>query len=228
MRYLRNALAALCAGAIVPAIAVASAGATTAPRTTAAVADATIIQGLPKTSVDVYVNGTEIVQDFRFKGVVGPLPLLPGSYHLAIRLHGSKPGSKPLLSETGYLVAVENVTIVVDLTPADVPALTNFTNPDPTLAKGRGELIVRNVAADPGLNVYAFGLRIFRHLTGPSGGRIRLPAEWVKLRMTLVGSPTTVIGPVWSHVRSQAVTIVYAVGSAATDTLSSVQQSYSS
>ena len=228
MRYLRNALAAVCAAAIAPAIAVAGAGATTAPRSTPAVADATIIQGLPKTSVDVYVNGADILQDFRFKGVVGPLPLLPGRYHLAIRLHGSKPGSKPLLSETRYLVPGENVTIVIDLTPGNVPALTNFANPDATLAKGRGELIVRNVAADEGLSVYAFGLRIFRHLASPSGGRIRLPAEWVRLRMTPVDSRTTVVGPVWAHVRSQAVTIVYAIGSVATDTLSSVQQTYSS
>ena len=75
MKYLRNAVVAVCAAAMVPAFATATAGATTAPKTVPVVADATIIQGLPKTSVDVYVNGTDIVQDFRFKGVVGPIPL---------------------------------------------------------------------------------------------------------------------------------------------------------
>jgi hypothetical protein len=227
MKYLRNAVVAVCAAAMVPAFATATAGATTAPKTVPVVADATIIQGLPKTSVDVYVNGTDIVQDFRFKGVVGPIPLLPGSYHVAIRLHGAKPGSPPLLSETGVLVGGENVTIVADLTPTSVPALTNFTNPNPVLAKGRSMLIVRNVAADAGLNVYVSGLRIFRDLLSPGGGRIRLPAEWVKIRMTLAGSPTTVIGPLWHRLRSQSVTILYAIGSAATNTLTSVQQSYS-
>ena len=125
------------------------------------------------------------------------------------------------------LVGGENVTIVADLTPTSVPALTNFTNPNPVLAKGRSMLIVRNVAADAGLNVYVSGLRIFRDLLSPGGGRIRLPAEWVKIRMTLAGSPPTVIGPLWHRLRSQSVTILYAIGSAATNTLTSVQQSYS-
>ena len=226
MRYIRNALAAACVAALVPAFAATTAGATAAPRSGSTVADATIIQGLPKTSVDVYVNGTEIVQDFRFKGVVGPLPLLPGKYHIAIRLHGAKQGSPPLLSRTGWLVAGENVTLVADLDPAGAPALTFFCNPDPTLAKGRAMLIVRNVAADNGLNVYAYGLRIFRDLASPAGGRIRLPSEWVRIRMTLFGSSATAVGPTRFHLSSQTVTIDYAIGSAAGGTLTSVQQSY--
>ncbi|HLN06324.1 MAG TPA: hypothetical protein VK217_08605, partial [Acidimicrobiales bacterium] len=146
---------------------------------------------------------------------------------VAIRLHGSKPGSKPLLSGTGVLVAGENITIVADLTATGNPDLTAFWNPNPELASGRAELIVRNVAEDAGLNVYAGGLRIFRDLTNPNGGNIRLPSEWVNVRMTPFGSDTTVIGPVAVHLRDQTVTIVYAIGSAATDTLTSVQQTYS-
>ena len=72
-------------------------------RTTPSVAELSVIQGLPQTSVDVYLNGTEIVQDFRYKGVVGPLPLAPGKYHVAIRLHGAARGTTPLLSGTGWL-----------------------------------------------------------------------------------------------------------------------------
>jgi uncharacterized protein DUF4397 len=227
MGYLRNSLGAVCAAAIITALATASASATIAPRTVPVGADATLIQGLPKTSVNVWVNGTDIIQDFRFKGVVGPLPLLPGSYHVVIRLHGAKAATPPLLSETVVLAAGENITMVAGLTPAAVPALTNFTNPDPALVAGRTDLLVRNVAADPGLNVYASGLFIFGNLTNPNESHIRLPEQWVKIRMTIAGSPATVIGPLWRHLRSQTVTIIYAVGSAATKTLSSVQQTYS-
>jgi len=231
MKYLRTALAALCAASLVTVLAATTAGAATVTRAvpaTPTVAEASIVQGLPKTSVDVYLNGTEIVQDFRFKGVVGPLPLLPGRYHIAIRLHGAAHGTKPLLSGTGWLAAGANTTIVIDLDSAGNPALTRFWNPDPTLAKGRAELIVRNVAEDNGLNVYADGLRIFRDLTNPHGARITLPAEWVRIHMTDFGSPVTVIGPFGVHLRSQTVTVVYAVGSPATSTLSWVEQSYNS
>lgn len=231
MRHLRMALAAFCGATLVTAFAATSAGAATAThtvRTTPTVAEVSIIQALPLTSVDVYLNGTEIVQDFRFKGVVGPLPLAPGHFHIAIRLHGAKHSSKPLLAGGGTLVAGENITIVADLDSSGNPALSRFWNPQPNLDKGRAELVVRNVADDAGLTVYADGLRIFRDLQNPHGNSIRLPSEWIKLRMKDYGSTTTIIGPVGVHLASQTVTVVYAVGSPATSTLSVVEQSYSS
>jgi hypothetical protein len=231
MKYLRIALAAACSATLATVLSVTSAGAATpqqAPRTTPTVAEASLIQGLPQTSVDVYLNGTEIVQDFRFKGVIGPLPLVPGKYHLALRLHGQPRSVKPFLSGGGMLKAGQNLTIVADLTSAGVPALTKFWNPNPTLPKGRGaELIVRNVADDPGFNVFVDGLRIVRDLQNPHGGSIRLPAEWVKVSMRNVVTHTLAIGPVGVHLRAQTVTVVYAIGNPATSTLTTVEQSYS-
>lgn len=228
MRYLRNTLAAVSAAALVSALGAASAGASPATSTPPTVAEATIVQGLPMTSVDVYVNGTDVLQDFRFKGVVGPLPLAPGRYHIAIRLHGASPGSPPLLKRTGFLVAGENVSIVADLDQAGNPALTVFENPTRDLARGRAELVVRNVADDSGLVVYANGLRIFRELRSPDGRRIILPSQWARIRMDLPGTHTVVVGPVPVHLASQTVTIVYAIGSLSNGTLTSVQESYSS
>jgi len=230
MRYLRTVLTALCAATLLTVLAAADAGAATVTRdlrTVPTVAEASLIQGLPKTSVDVYLNGTEIVQDFRFKGIVGPLPLVPGKYHIAIRLHGAARSSKPLLSGTGLLVAGENVTIVADLSSSGNPALTRFCNPSPALGAGEADLVVRNVADDAGLNVYANGLRIFRDLTNPRSASIRLPAEWVTIHMTDVGSHVTVIGPFTVHLETETVTVVYAVGNPATSTLTWVEQTFS-
>ena len=119
------------------------------------------------------------------------------------------------------------MTIVAGLDPTGKPALNRFWNPNVELAKGRSELVVRNVADDAGLTVYADGLRIFRDLTNPHGNNIRLPAEWVKIRMDDAGTTTTVIGPMPVHLHSQTVTVIYAVGNPATSTLSTVQQSFS-
>ncbi|MGC9962561.1 MAG: DUF4397 domain-containing protein [Acidimicrobiales bacterium] len=230
MKFLRIALAAFCGATLVSVLAATSAGAATTHatvRTAPTVAEATLIQGLPQTSVDVYLNGTEIVQNFRFKGVVGPLPLVPGRYHLAIRLHGTKRDTKPLLEGTGWLKAGDDVTIVAELDSAGNPALARFWNPRPEIAKGRSELVVRNVADDAGLTVYADGLRIFRNLTNPNSAAIRLPSEWVKVTMDDYGTTTTVIGPLAVHLVSQTVTIIYVLGNPATHTLTTLRESYS-
>ncbi|HXY43828.1 MAG TPA: DUF4397 domain-containing protein [Acidimicrobiales bacterium] len=229
MKYLRIALAALCAATLAVVLAATNAGAATAigkGRTVPAVAEASIIQGLPKTAVDVYLNGTEVVQDFRYKGVVGPVPLAPGKYHIAIRLHGALRSSKPLLEGTGTLVAGENITIVTYLTTTGNPALTRFWNPNPTLDPDRADLIVRNVADDAGFDVYADGLCIFSDLLNPTGGGIRLPQQWITMHLTDFGSTAPVLGPFGVHLVNQTVTIVYAVGNPATSTLSWVEQNY--
>jgi len=228
MRFLRITLAAACAAAVLTLLATANAGAATPPRASwprVVPAEASFVQGLPNTAVDVYLNGTEVVQDLGFTGVVGPLPLLPGHYHIAVRVHGTPQSTPPLLKGNIWLRRGDNVTIVADLDSAGNPALTKFWNPVAALAKGRAELVVRNVAEDPGFNVYASGLRIFRDLTNPNGGRIRLPSEWIRLRMTDFGSKINVIGPFPLRLHSQTVTIVYAIGSPTT--LTTVEQTYS-
>ncbi len=226
MRYLRIALAALCGATLVTVLAATTAGAATAPRThrTPALARVSLVQGLPDTSVDVYLNGVEIVQDFRFKGVVGPLPLVPGHFHIALRLHGSPRDTKPFLSESGKLVAGGNRTIVANLTTAGNPTLTNFWNPWPSLMKGRAELVVRNAGDDPGLTVYADGLRIFRNMTDPSSAAIRLPSEFVRITMKDYGTSTIVVGPVGMYLGSKTVTVLYVIGSQSTGTLTTARQ----
>lgn len=226
MRYLRIALATACAATLVTVLAATTAGAATAPRThrTPAFARVSLVQGLPDTSVDVYLNGVEVVQAFRFHGVVGPLPLVPGHFHLALRLHGSARDTKPFLSESGKLVAGENRTIVANLTTAGNPTLTNFWNPQPTLMKGRSELVVRNVGDDPGLTVYADGLRIFRNMTDPSSASIRLPSESVKISIKDYGTSTWVIGPLNIYLGSKTVTVLYVIGNQSTSTLSTARQ----
>ncbi|MGA8681535.1 MAG: DUF4397 domain-containing protein [Acidimicrobiales bacterium] len=229
MRYLRIALAALCGATLAVVLAATTAGAATTTgkvRTVPPVAEASIIQGLPKTAVDVYLNGTEVIQDFRYKGVVGPVPLAPGKYHIAIRLHGAAKSSKPLLEGTGFLVAGENITIVTDLTSTGNPALTRYRNPEPTLDPNRAELVVRNDADNAGLDVYADGLLIMSDLMNPTGGSIRLPQQWITMHMTDFGTTAAVIGPFGVHLVNQTVTIVYAVGNPATSTLGWVEQKY--
>jgi hypothetical protein len=125
------------------------------------------------------------------------------------------------------LKAGDDVTIVAELDSAGNPALARFWNPMPNLAKGRSDLVVRNVADDAGLTVYADGLRIFRNLTNPNSAAIRLPSEWIKVTMDDYGTTTTVIGPLAVHLVSQTVTIIYVLGNPATSTLTTLRESYS-
>ena len=48
------------------------------------------VHGIPGVSVDIYVNGTKLLSDFRFKTVASEYPLNAGVFHIAIRPAGAK------------------------------------------------------------------------------------------------------------------------------------------
>jgi hypothetical protein len=229
MKHLRQAVAAVAAVGLATALAgsVAEGAPTRTGATPPADAEASFIQGLPVTSVDLWVNGAEIAQNVKYKSVIGPLPLAPGRYHLAVRLHLAKPHSKPLFEATRTLSAGENISIVADLTSTGTPNLRFYQNDEPALHTGRAALVVRNDAEDQALSVYADDLRIFQYLGNQRQNGIILPAEHVTVSMTLPNSPSVVIGPVPLNLPSQAVTVVYALGSASTGTFSDVVQTFS-
>jgi hypothetical protein len=124
------------------------------------------------------------------------------------------------------LSAGENISIVADLTSTGTPNLRSYQNDLPALHTGRAALVVRNDAEDQSLSVHADDLRIFEYLGNQRQNWITVPAEHITVSMTLPSSPKVIIGPVPLNLRSQTVTVVYALGSASTGTFSDVVQTF--
>ena len=95
----------------------------------------TVVHGIPGVTVDVYVDGTDVLPGFTFGTVSPALSVPPGTYSVAVKAAGT---STVLLSATETLVSNENATIVANLDTGGNPTLNVFENPTTPTPAGRG------------------------------------------------------------------------------------------
>jgi len=228
------AAGAVVLGLAAPVLAVTSASAATSARATnaAATAKISIVHGIPGVPVDIYVNGSELLSNFRFKTVLSEYPLPPGVYHFAIRPAGAKASSKPILSATEVLTAGENATLVAYLSTTGARELKTFVNPTGGIADGNTRVIVRHVADAPAVDVFvgtatSIGERVIKALTNPHQAVLLIPHTTLYVRVFATGTTAApLIGPTSFTFKADTTTIIYAVGSLAGKTLTVVSQSY--
>ncbi|MFC8501497.1 DUF4397 domain-containing protein [Pedococcus sp. NPDC057267] len=210
------------------AVAAATAGLAALPAQAASTATVTVVHGIPKTPVDVYVDGTKALSDFQFKTVTNPISLPAGSHQIAIRPAGAASSSTPILTLAPTLPAGANATVVAYLTADGKPALKPFINPTTAVPAGMGRVIVRHTAAAPAVDVLAGGKPIISKLTNPNEAMLMVPAGTVSASVAAAGTTKPVIGPVDLPVTSGKTLVVYAIGSLQDGSLTAVTQSYSS
>lgn len=190
-------------------------------------AEVTVVHGIPKTPVDVYLDGKLAFSDFVFGTLTKRIALAPGSYLVAIRPHGASSTSTPILSTTVKLTADENASIVANLTDRGAPTLNAFGNPTSSLPMGDARVIIRHVADAPGVDVYAGNTKVDSDLINPLKATLVIPAGKVTVKVDVANTTTTVIGPATFNFKAGTTTVIYAIGSAAGKTLTVAVQTYS-
>jgi len=199
----------------------------TPAQATSSSADVTVVHGIPKTPVDVYLDGKLALNDFTFGTVTKPIALAPGSYSIAIRPHKASTKSKPILATTVKVTAGENASIVANLSAKGAPTLNAFRNPTSSLPMGDARVIIRHVADAPGVDVYAGKPKVVFDLTNPRQATLVIPAGKVTVKVDVSRTTTTVIGPATFDFKAGTTTVIYAIGSAAGKTLTVAVQTYS-
>jgi hypothetical protein len=201
----------------------------TAAASTVGDATVTVVHGIPNTPVDVYVNGTDVLPDFKFGTVSPALSLAPGTYAVAVKAAGT---STTLLSASETLTADENATIVANLDAAGSPTLSVYANPTTPAPAGDAWVLVRHTAEAPGVDVYAGSTKVITDLTNPnSAGPLAVPAGTVPISVDVnpsTSASTPAIGPINLSLSAGHVYIAYAIGSATAtpSTLTAVVQDY--
>jgi hypothetical protein len=214
------AAVAITAGAFVPFLVNTAAQAASAP------AEVTVVHGIPKTPVDVYVNGRLTLPDFTFDKVAGPLALPAGTYAIAVRPHGAASTSAPILSRSVALTAGEDASIAANLTASGSPTLSVFANPTTPVPMGDARVIVRHLAEAPGVDVYAGTSKVVTNLKNPNQATLVVPAGNVSVSVDVTRTTTTVIRPASFNFKAGTTTVIYAIGSAAGKTLTVAVQTY--
>lgn len=195
-----------------------------APAQAAAPSMVYVVHGIPDTPVDVYVNGTKTLSDFKPGTVAGPLTLPAGSYDLALTKPGEPLSSAILKADDAAVPAGKNISIVAHLDASGTPKITPFVNDTSMVAAGKARLIVRHTAAAPAVDVRAGGTPVFKDLTNPNEAKADVAAGTVNADVVLAGTDTVVLGPKDLNLKEGTVTVVYAIGSAEAKNLGLVAQ----
>lgn len=177
----------------------------------------TVIHGIPKTPVDVYVDdaaaaGAPALANFQPGTVTAPIALAPGAHQVTIFAAGSK--VNPVLNASETLTANENVSLIANLDGKGAPVLSAFVNDVSLIPAGKARLVVRHTAAAPAVDVRANGAVVFPGLTNGQQAVAELAPGTVSADVVLAGTPTVVIGPAPLTLTAGTETIVYAIGSA--------------
>ncbi len=199
----------------------------TATPAVAATSKVSVVHGIAGQPVDVYVNGTKTLENFKPGEVKGPLELEQGSYDLALTKPGEPIGSAILKLDDATIPGGANVSIVAHLDAAGAPKITAFANDTAKLAAGKARLVVRHTAAAPAVDVRSGGTPVFPNLTNPNEAKADIGAGAVKADVVLAGTSTVAIGPAELNLAEGTSTIVYAYGSAEGKTLALAVQTIS-
>ncbi|WP_433797189.1 DUF4397 domain-containing protein [Actinoplanes sp. CA-252034] len=194
------------------------------PAHAAADSQVSVVHGIPKQPVDVYVNGEKTIPDFQPGKVAGPLTLPAGQYDIALTKPGAPIADALLTVDDAEVPGGANISLVAHLGADGKPVLTPFVNDTAKLAAGKARLIVRHTAAAPAVDVRAGGKPVFEDLTNPNEAKADVDAGTVAADVVLAGTETRVLGPADLNLKEGTATIVYAIGSADDKTLDIVAQ----
>lgn len=200
----------LAAGVMTATLAAAS------PAAARGTATVNVVHGIPGIAVNACVDGSSVRDDFRFGRKIVGATLPAGSHRVKVVPAGSECSVRAILAERYRLKADANVTIVANLDASGNPNLTAFANDVDGVDAGNARLSIRHTANAPAVNVWADGSRLIggTRFTWAESATLEVPAGRYRVKVTLPGSKTPVIGPAALRLGAGKAFEVYAVGSA--------------
>lgn len=201
----------------------ASAGAGTALGAPAPTGTATlfVIQGVDGATLDLSVDGKVVAADATAKTVTGPMRLKPGRHVLQAR------GSGAPVRATLTLAAGSSTDAIVHrpVDPGRPPIITVYPNDLSSVSSGSGRVTVAHDAAVGPADIRVNGKVLFKNVANGEQLTLVVPSATysVDIVPTAASSPV-VFGPADVPIKAASLTRVFAIGVAATRSMSAVVQ----
>ncbi len=206
---MRNKVLAAIAAGFIATVGVAAPAQAISPTT----ADLYVLHAVPDLTVDVWVNGAVLLEDFAPGTLTDPLDLAAGDYEVVITAADDPITSPAIGPITLTLAANTSYTAVAHLAADGTPTASLFTNDLSTIPAGQGKLTVRHTAAAPAVDILANGAVAFSNLENPNEVKADLPVGTISAAVAATGTTDPVIGPADVTIQEGVNTIVYAWGS---------------
>ena len=202
---------------------------TTASSLSAETGAVTVVHGIPGVTVDVYVNGALTLPGFEPGTVTDEIELPEGDYDLALTLPGGDLADA-ILTGSASVACDANASIVAHLDESGGPTISVFANDLSDIARGKGRLVVRHLAAAPTVDLKLKWRRwtVARFEDLSNGGEIsaNLYRTTYSASLYAAGTRTRVFGPAKIEIDRRVGTIVYAIGSLADESFGVLVQTY--
>jgi hypothetical protein len=178
-------------------------------------ADLYILHAVPDATVDVWVDGALLIDNFEPGTLTDATDLPAGDYEVAITADDAASADEGVVIGpiTLALEANTSYTAVAHLDADGAATASLFTNDLSTTAAGEGRLTVRHTAAAPAVDVLANGAVAFENLSNPDEAKADLAVGTIEAAVAATTTTDPVIGPADVTIAEGVNTIVYAWGS---------------
>lgn len=171
---------------------------------------------------DIRLAGDIVISSMAFEGIAGPTRVPAGAVTLEVFAAGSDPAvAEPLLADSIQLEADANYTLVAQMR-GDDPALSLYANDVSSVPAGTGRLTIRQTSGEDALSFALDGEATAEALAATSESTSEIAAGTYRFAVTTVGGAT--LADQELVVAEGAVTIIYAVGSAADESFGLLTQ----
>jgi hypothetical protein len=182
-----------------------------------------VVQGVADTPMTITVDGKSVATAAPAKTIVGPLTLSAGTHSIT----AESPSGTGTVTASMSLAAGANVDAVIhrQVDPSKAPVVTTFPNDLSAVAAGSGRLIVAHVAAVGPADVRVDQKVLFANIANGEALTVTVPGG--KYKVDIVPTATSgpvVFGPADVPVAQTALTRVFAIGVAATNSMDAVVQ----
>lgn len=175
------------------------------------------VQGLPRTTVEVQVDGKTVDKSMKTADVAGPFTVAPGRHRVTVRSEGTT-----ILDRSMTVKARSSADVVVHL-PAQAsgkPTLTVYGNDLSAVPRDKASVTVAHTAAVPPADIVVDDKVLFANVANGESLNLVVPVGTYSVKIVPTGeSKPTYLGPLDLAVKGGSLNKVYAVGDPSTKTM---------
>lgn len=179
-----------------------------------------VVHGIKGQNLDITVDDKTVASNAKPKDIVGPLKLAAGKHTVAV-----KKGTSTIADSSFSVKAGQNLDLVAhrQADAAMDPIFTLFRNNDRAVGPGKLRLVVAHVAAAPPADIKVDGDVLFNNVANGESLTLVVPAKTYNVAVVPAatdGDP--ILGPVDLKTKAGTLTRVFAIGSAAENSMDAV------
>ena len=201
---------------------------TIASGTIGAPSQISVVHGVPGLTVDVYVGGVLLLEDFAPATVAGPVLLPAGTYDIEVFAADAtyEAGMGAIFVDDAVVPGGANISVVAHLDAAATPTASIFVNDTSAIASGEARLVVRHTAKAPTVDVVTGTTKLADSISNDptaESQQVDVPAGTYPVTVNAEDDPTPAVDLGDVALAEGQATIVYAIGELGTSFAVAVQ-----